>query len=112
MYHKNFLMQYTFSMITDQEIQKIGDRVAERFNPVFDRMFEVFATKQDLNELRLDFVALRSTVDTLVTIVDGHTLILEDLRMEYLSMGEQLSRHNRWIYQLADKTHTELSFES
>jgi hypothetical protein len=107
-------------MVSEKEIEIIENRITDKISVMFDqkidimigRMFEIFATKDDIKDMKIEFIELRHTVDGLVTAVDGHTAVIEDLRMEYMSMGEQLSRHDRWIHQVAGKTQPTLSFES
>jgi hypothetical protein len=96
---------YFGDMITDQDIQNIVDRMTDRF-------LGIFATKEDLKPIRADIARLDARVDDVFDILDMHTGMLEDLRMEYHSMGQQLSRHDRWIHQLGKKTDTMLSIEA
>ena len=75
-------------MLTDQDIQKL---------------VAVFATKQDVNDLKEDVSALRETTQGLVTAIDKLAKVIDDLRHEYVSVTSQLDRHERWIKEIAKK---------
>lgn len=96
-------------MLTDADIKKLT---------------KVLATKQDLKkveghvekvehrligiEQHLDSADERLTrmeglLDGVITAIDALRKAIEDLRMEYVSISIQLSRHDRWIQQIAAK---------
>ncbi len=74
-------------MITDTDIKKLST---------------VFATKQDVADIRDDVNGLKEIVQGLVIAVDGLTKTTSDALIEYSAMGMQLSRHERWHRQTAN----------
>jgi hypothetical protein len=97
-----------FAVVMETMVDSKFEKFMDRLMPVLSN----FATKDDVRELGDRVGCLEESVDGLITVVDGHTKVIEDLRMEYLSMGEQLSRHDRWVYQLADKAGLALAIEA
>ena len=75
-------------MLTSEDIQKL---------------MQVLATKQDVQDLRDDVASLRESVQGLTTAVDGLVGAIENLRLEYAAISTQLSRHEKWIKQIAEK---------
>ncbi len=81
-------------------------------NADIDKIMRVFATKAELKEVKselsekLDFVMTR--VEKLPETLDAITKNFADLRDEYIAIKMQTDRHDGWIHQLADKTHTKL----
>ncbi len=73
-------------MITDTDIKKLST---------------VFATKQDVADIRDDVNGLKEIAQGLVVAVDGLTKMTSDALIEYSAMGMQLSRHERWHRQTA-----------
>ena len=82
-------------MLTSEDIQKL---------------LEVLATKEDVKEIKGELTDLRETVHELVTAVDKLAKAVDDLRIEYSAMAMQLSRHEKWIQQLAEKLGIKLAY--
>jgi uncharacterized protein YlxW (UPF0749 family) len=82
-------------MIDDKDIQK---------------MIEVFATKEDIKELRQDVAGLQEAVQSLITSVDKLAKAVDDLRTEYVAITSQMDRHEKWIKQMADKLGIKLEY--
>jgi len=80
-------------MLTSEDIQKL---------------MQVLATKQDVQDLRDDVASLRESVQGLTTAVDGLVGAIENLRLEYAAISTQLSRHEKWIKQIAEKAGVKL----
>ncbi len=82
-------------MLTSEDIQKL---------------LEVLATKEDVREIRTGLADLKETVHELVTAIDRLAKAVDDLRIEYSAMAMQLSRHEKWIQQLAEKLGIKLEY--
>jgi len=82
-------------MLTEEDIKKL---------------LEVLATKKDIGELKQDIDGLRETVQTLVVSVDKLVKAVSDLKTEYSAIANQLSRHDKWIHQLAEKLNIKLEY--
>lgn len=82
-------------MLTEEDIKKLLD---------------VLATKEDVEELRQDIIGLRETVQALVVSVDKLVKAVSDLKTEYSAIANQMSRHEKWIRQLAEKLNLKLEY--
>ena len=88
---------------------------------------EVFATKKDLEEMASNFVtfeefdqfraevkeefaAIRASLNSLTNSVDQLVKVVSDLRIEYAAVSHQLTRHEQWIQQIADKVGVKLNY--
>lgn len=63
------------SMLEDKDLQKIEDRLVSRITEAVEsslipKMVEVFATKEDVNEINKRLDRIEETVANLVTITD------------------------------------------
>ncbi|OGG47457.1 hypothetical protein A2761_03240 [Candidatus Kaiserbacteria bacterium RIFCSPHIGHO2_01_FULL_51_33] len=74
------------------------------------KLTSLLATKQDVQLLREDVSALRESVQGLTTAVDGLAGAIENLRLEYAAISTQLSRHEKWIKQIAEKAGIKLEY--
>src|SRR5438105_306915 len=89
-------------------------------NNDIQKLIEVLATKQDLNnlsvqllsrdefvlykrEMRSDLDGLREMVQALVASVDKLVGAVSGLDQEYAMVTSQIDRHEKWIQKLADK---------
>lgn len=92
-----------------------------------DEKFEKTATKDDLAsfitkfvtldefdqfraEVREEFKELRASIQSLTNAVDGLVKAISDLKTEYWAMCNQLSRHEKWIQQIAEKNGLKLEY--
>ena len=79
-------------MLTPEDIQNLIE--AER---------AVFTTKQDFEELRKDFSALATSVDSYAKKADAYF-------QEMVMPSHKVDRHEKWIKQIADKAGVQLSY--
>lgn len=85
---------YNRFMLTDTDIKKL---------------LSVLATKKDFEAIQEEIVSLRETVQGLTTSIDGLAKAVDDFRVEYSAITTELSRHERWIKQIAEKTGVRLN---
>jgi len=88
---------------------------------------EKFATKEDLKalaekfvsleefdqfrtEVRGEFKELRLSIQNLTNAVDSLVKAVSDLRTEYVAICHQLTRHEKWIQQIAEKSGVKLEY--
>ena len=78
-------------------------------NKDIDRMIKVFATKDDIRQIvgRLD--ALEDMMQNVLKALDRLATAFEKLNLEYVAVSEQLTRHERWIKQIAKRSGVTLS---
>lgn len=97
------------NLLTKQDLRKIQSDNLKVFatkkdlSDSQDRMLKIFATKQDIQELRTDIAHLRELVQSLVVATDKMAKSIEILVVEYKAISKQLTRHDRWIKQIAEK---------
>ena len=82
------------SMLTDKDI---------------NRIIAVVATKQDVRELGDRIDKLEDTQKRILSALDRLATAIEKLNLEYAAISEQLSRHERWIREIAKKSKVSLS---
>jgi predicted nucleic acid-binding Zn-ribbon protein len=82
-------------MLTDEDITKI---------------VSVVATKEDIRDLRQDMNGLRESIQSLVISVDKLVKVTDDLKTEYVVINNQVSRHEKWFHQIADKLDIKLEY--
>ena len=76
-----------------------------------DKLVGLVATKNDVKELRSDLGDLKELVQGLIVSSDKLAKIIGELGMEYAAITMQISRHEIWIKQIAEKMGLELSKE-
>ena len=98
-------------MLTDKDIKKLTSVFATKKDLVqfaTKKDLGLFATKQDIQELREEISGLRETVQGLVTAIDKLAGVVDDLRVEYVMIKNQLAKHDRWIKEIAKKAGVKL----
>lgn len=96
-------------MLSDNDIQKLSkvfatkQELAEVKQDLAEVKFEVITTKNELSEVKKDTEFLRENMQALLVGMDGIAKNLHELRMEYTGMAMQLTRHEKWIKELAGK---------
>ena len=68
-----------------------------------DKLTSVFMTKNDFQELKEEVSAVKEIVQGHSVILDGLAKSFERLDHEYVSMKNQVNRHEKWHHQTAEK---------
>lgn len=76
-----------------------------------DKLTSVLASKTDVVEIKQDLSDLKELVQGLVVASDSLAKSISDLTLEYAAISTQLSRHDRWIKQIAEKVGLHLIIE-
>ena len=79
-------------------------------NEDIKKLLEIVATKEDIKDLKQDITGLREVVQALTIAVDRLVKAVSDLKTEYTVIGAQISRHEKWILQLAEKLGVNLEY--
>jgi len=79
-------------------------------NEDLEKLIEVLATKEDMKDLKQDVDGLREMVQALVVSVDKLVGAVSDLKTEYVAITNQISRHEKWFQQIADKLGMKLEY--
>lgn len=73
-------------------------------NKDIDKMVKVFATRDEVRTIvREEIADIQKSVRDLVVGIDKLVKAFDELSREYAAMSEQLTRHERWIRQIAKK---------
>lgn len=72
-------------------------------NKDIDKMIKVFATKDDIRNITVRLDRMEPMLKGLLEGVDRLVKAFDELSREYAAMSEQLTRHERWIKQIAKK---------
>jgi predicted nucleic acid-binding Zn-ribbon protein len=81
-------------MLTDKDINKL---------------IQVLATKDDVRRLEERVGNLEEMMQRVLSALDRLATQFEKLNIEYAAISEQLSRHDRWIREIAKKAKVPLS---
>ncbi len=68
-----------------------------------DRLLAVVATKQDVARLEERTERIEDILSQVLTALDRLAKSIDDLTLEYAAVKTQLSRHEKWIRQIAKK---------
>ena len=100
-------------MLDDKDIQKLSSVLATKkdLDEMSANSLKVFATKKDVEEIKSDLGDLKELVQGLLVASDSLLKSMSDLKMEYAAISTQLTRHERWIKQIAEKVGLNLAME-
>jgi len=73
-----------------------------------DRIMAVMASKQDVRNLEDRMVRVEDTLGRVVTGLDRLATAVENINFENAATDAKLSRHDRWVHELAAKTQVKL----
>jgi len=73
-------------------------------------MIGIFATKEDIKDLKEDLIGLREAVRSLTVSVDKLAKLVDNLRQEYIAITAKVDRHEKWLHQLAEKLGIKLEY--
>jgi hypothetical protein len=74
-----------------------------------NKLTSVLATKKDVEEMRGDLGDLKELVQGLIVSTDNIAKSIGNLSTEYAAIATQLSRHELWIKQIAEKVGLKLA---
>ena len=102
-------------MLDDQDIQKLKSVFATKgeLADIFDKKLSPLVA--DISILKNDVKELKEDVGAIKEIVQGHSLALDGLAKsfdkldnEYVSMKNQVNRHETWHHQVAESAGVKL----
>ncbi len=76
-----------------------------------DKLTSVLASKHDVKEIRDDMADLKELVHGLIVSSDALANSISNLTTEYAAISNQLTRHELWIKQIAEKVGLKLVAE-
>jgi len=95
-----------------KEVDERFNQVDERFKEVderFDRLFSVFATKEDL-ERAIQGLSTKEDFNNLLAAVDAYTKKADTYFQEMIMLSHKVDRNEKWILQLAQKLGVKLQY--
>ena len=101
-------------MLNDQDINKLTSVLATKsdIQEVRDDLDSKFLVlKSDIQYVKKDVEGLRKAIQGMVVSIDNLAKVISDLRLEYAAISTQLTRHERWIKQIAEKVGLNLAME-
>src|SRR3989339_2056947 len=101
-------------MLDDQDIKKLSSILATKsdIKGVKDDLDSKFLVlKTDIQDVKKDVEGLREAIQSMMVSVDNLAKVISDLRLEYAAISTQLTRHERWIKQIAEKVGLNLAME-
>ena len=76
-----------------------------------NKLTSVLASKSDVTEIKQELVDLKELVQGLIVASDSLAKSISELTLEYAAISSQLSRHDQWIKQIAEKVGLKLKAE-
>ena len=98
-------------LATKEDIQEIRKELKQDISDSQDKLLSIVATKQELQEVKSDMADLKELVQGLIVSTDNIAKAISNLSIEYAAISTQLSRHELWIKQIAEKVGLKLITE-
>ena len=95
--------------LTKEEVNKFATReeMRKEFDAFAARAVQLFATKQDVEEVKERLSRVGEAVDKILIAVDGIARNIDN--MEVPALKHQLSKHERWHQQVAEHLNIKLA---
>jgi len=96
----------------NQDFSELIEYLDEKFGKVderFQRLFDVFATKDDLKEAT-EKLATKEDVNNLLTSIDAYAKKADTYFQEMVMLAHKVERHEKWIRQIAEKLGIKLEY--
>ena len=74
-----------------------------------NKLTSILVTKQDIKEVKSEMDDLKELVQGLIVSTDNIAKSIGNLSVEYSAISTQLSRHELWIKQIAEKVGLKLA---
>jgi hypothetical protein len=74
-----------------------------------NKLTSILVTKQDIKEVKSEMDGLKELVQGLIVSTDNIAKSIGNLSVEYSAISTQLSRHELWIKQIAEKVGLKLA---
>jgi hypothetical protein len=76
-----------------------------------NKLTTVLSSKKDVEDIKGDLGDLKELVQGLIVSSDSIVKSMTELKLEYAAISTQLSRHERWIKEIAEKVGLKLAIE-
>jgi predicted nucleic acid-binding Zn-ribbon protein len=96
---------------TKEDIKDLRTELKQEISNSQDNILSLLATKQELQEVKNDMADLKELVQGLIISTDGIAKAIGNLSIEYAAISTQLSRHELWIKQIAEKVGLKLAMD-
>jgi len=85
------------------------DKKFEEVDDKFIRLFDVFATKDDFQEMRKEMMT-QNDKHQLLMATDNYARKADTFYQELVMLSHQVNRHEKWIHILGGKLNTNLEY--
>lgn len=96
------------NLATKKDLKEVKIEVS-KIKSDMDSKFTVIHS--DIQDIKKDVESLREAIQAMMVSIDGLAKVISDLRLEYAVISTQLTRHERWIKQIAEKVGLDLAME-
>jgi len=96
----------------DKDFNELIEYLNKKFNGVdkkfdgvdkrFDKLFDVFATKENIEEI-VKNLSTKEDFNNLLNAVDAYAKKADTYFQEMVMLSHKIDRHEKWIQQLAEK---------
>lgn len=99
-------------MLDEKDIEKLKKILAtkEDMNNLYTALLYREEFEIAKNEIKNDINGLREMIQVLVVSVDKLVGAIDDLKQEYAMVAHQITRHEKWIKQIAEKVGIKLEY--
>jgi len=96
----------------NENYKELIEYLNEKFGKVderFEKLFEVFATKEDLTEV-VKKLSTKEDFNNLLNAVDAYAKKADTYFQEMVMLAHKVDRHEKWIRQIAEKLGIKLEY--
>ena len=96
----------------NQDFSELIKYLDERFRNIeerFSKLFDIFATKEDLKE-SVNTLATKDDFSDLLTAVDSYAKKADTYFQEMVMLSHKVDRHEKWLQQIAEKLGLKLEY--
>ena len=104
-------------MLNDEDIKKLTavfttkEDFKEMRADILGMRGDVSSIKNDVKEIKSEMEDLKELIQGLIISSDSLVKSMGELKLEYAAISTQLSRHERWIKEIAEKVGLKLAME-
>ena len=94
------------------DFEQLRDYLEQRFTKIdekFDRLFGVFATKEDLQE-SVSNLSTKNDFSNLLSAVDAYAKKADTYFQEMVMLAHKVDRHEKWLQKIAEKLDIKLEY--
>jgi len=94
---------------TKEDLTEAVKNLSTQVDERFEKLFEVFATKEDLTEA-VKNLSTKDDFNNLLNAVDAYAKKADTYFQEMVMLAHKVDRHEKWIRQIAEKLGIKLEY--